>query len=549
VLSGYGLAETASLFTGNRPGQHRLGSVGQPLAGGQVRITDPDESGIGAIELHGASITAGYIDNPEADRAAFTPDGWFRTGDLGSLDRDGFLFIAGRSKETLVLGGGKKVNPEDLERVYGAAPEIIELALLEDKGSLVALVRPDPAKLRARGAVDLHEGVRIVLGEKAQSLPSYERLSGFALTDQPLPRTRLGKYRRFFLPNLYAAAAAGGVHRSSHQLGPEDKALLSNPTATAAWHLLQRRYPGQAVDLDINLGLDLNLDSFGWMELTLLLQDQLGIHLSETDIAGIETIRDLLHRSVEQHPEAPSETAGIAADLQRWLRPRGLFLRIVGTAIFAANRLIMRGPFGLRASGYEHLPESGPFVIAPNHVSFLDPPAIAAALPFQQLSQLYWAGDIGFLFSGRLVRCLARSLQVFPVDRNHPAAAIETAKHVLADRKIQVWFPEGWRSPDGALQPFLPGVGALLLGSESPVVPAYIGGTFEAWPRSRRLPRFRPISVTFGAPVTPAELRAAGQGASETERIADGLRARVAALANQNAGRAPGASEAVQGAG
>ena len=203
VLSGYGLAETASLFTCNRPNERRVGSVGRPLAG-EVRIARPDDEGTGEIELRGAAITGGYRDDPEANLAAFTEDGWFRTGDLGFTDRDGFLFVAGRIKETLVLGGGKKVSPEDLERVYGDAPEIAELALLEDKGALVALVRPDPARLRDRGATNIRDGIRVILGETAQRLPSYQRLSGFALTNEALPRTRLGKFRRFLLPALYA---------------------------------------------------------------------------------------------------------------------------------------------------------------------------------------------------------------------------------------------------------------------------------------------------------------------------------------------------------
>ncbi|HEX4554416.1 MAG TPA: AMP-binding protein, partial [Xanthobacteraceae bacterium] len=105
VLSGYGLAETASLLTGNRPNAHRPGSAGRPIADGKVRIAHPDEQGIGEIELRGSSITKGYLNNPEANGAAFTADGWFRTGDLGFIDHDGFLFVTGRTKEVLVLGG------------------------------------------------------------------------------------------------------------------------------------------------------------------------------------------------------------------------------------------------------------------------------------------------------------------------------------------------------------------------------------------------------------------------------------------------------------
>jgi long-chain acyl-CoA synthetase len=85
VLSGYGSAETASLFTGNLPNDRRLGSAGRPLSAGEVRISHPNDQGIGEIELRGGSITRGYLNNPEANQAAFTPDGWFRTGDLGFI--------------------------------------------------------------------------------------------------------------------------------------------------------------------------------------------------------------------------------------------------------------------------------------------------------------------------------------------------------------------------------------------------------------------------------------------------------------------------------
>jgi long-chain acyl-CoA synthetase len=528
VLSGYGLAETASLFTGNRPKDRRVGSAGRPLADGEVRIACP-EQGIGEIELRGSSITKGYLNNPEANREAITPDGWFRTGDLGFLDSDGFLFVTGRAKEVLVLGGGKKVIPEDLERIYSSAPEIAEIAVLEDKGVLVALVRPDPVKFRQLGATNLRDGVRVVLGEVAQNLPSYERLSGFALTDQPLPRTRLGKYRRFLLPSLYAAAAAGGGRRGVRALTAEDLTLLRDPIAGAVWALLRQRYPDWALDLDIDLSLDLSMDSFAWMELTILLQDRLGIRLSDTDIAGIATIRDLLRLSIERRT-GTRPIPVVALDIDRWLAPTGVLLTALGFMLYALNRLIMRVVFRLQFTGVEHLPEAGPLLIAPNHVSYLDAPAIAAALPWHQLRRLYWAGDVLRLFSNPLSRLFSRAAHLFPVDSRHPGAALEIATRVLKAGDVLVWFPEGWRSPDGSLQRFLPGVGQLLFRTGTPAVPAIISGTFEAWPRGRRIPRFRRITVTFGHPEPVACLRASGIGRTDEERTANVLRQRLIAL-------------------
>ena len=422
VLTGYGLAETASLFTGNRPSERCAGSAGRPLADGEIRIAKPDDSGIGEIELRGSSVTKGYLNNLEANCIAFTPDGWFRTGDLGFVDRDGFLFITGRVKEALVLGGGKKVSPDELERIYGDAPEIAEIAVLEEKGDLVALVRPDPAKLYNRGATNLHDGIRVILGERAQRLPSYQRLSGLALTSQPLPRTRLGKYRRFLLPQLYAQALAGDAARTPQPLSPEDQILLLNPVAASVWRVLRQRFPDQPLDFDTVLSLDLNLNSFGWMELAIIVHERAGVALSDEDLGNIQTIRDLLRLSIERQIDAARSGApAIAPDSEDWLMPTGPLLTAIGFALYSFNRLLMRGLFRLRVKGAERLPSAGPFVIAPNHVSYLDVLVVAGALSWSRSRQTYWAGDAQRFFPHPLGRVFCRAVHLFPVDAMHPA--------------------------------------------------------------------------------------------------------------------------------
>jgi long-chain acyl-CoA synthetase len=416
-----------------------------------------------------------------------------------------------------------------------------EIAVLEDKGVLAALVRPDPVKFRQRGATNLRDGVRVVLGEVAQRLPSYERLSGFALTDQPLPRTRLGKYRRFLFPSLYAQAAAGGGRHAVHALTAEDATLLRDPTAGAVWALLRQRYPDWALDLDIDLSLDLSMDSFAWMELTILLQDRLEIRLSDTDIAAIATIRDLLRRSIERRTEArprAREESAVALDMERWLAPTGALLTGVSFVLYALNRLVMRGLFRLRSAGVEGLPETGPVLIAPNHVSYLDAPAIAAALPWRRVRRIYWAGDVLRLFSNPLSQLLSRAMHLFPVDSRYPGAALEIATRVLKAGNVLVWFHEGWRSPDGSLQRFLPGVGQLLLRTGAPAVPAYITGTFKAWPRGRRIPRFHHITVIFDDPEPVASFRASDIGRTDEEWAANVLRQRLLALGAEAGGTA-----------
>jgi long-chain acyl-CoA synthetase len=102
---------------------------------------------------------------------------------------------------------------------------------------------------------------------------------------------------------------------------------------------------------------------------------------------------------------------------------------------------------------------------------------------------------------------------------------------VLQAGNTQVWFPEGWRSPDGRLQRFLPGIGEVLLRAKVPAVPVWIGGAFEALPRGSHVPKFRQVTLNFGRPIAPERLISEGAGRTEEERIAEGLRRKVIELA------------------
>lgn len=536
VRSGYGLAETASVFTGNTPDSERLGSEGRPLGKGRIRIAHPGEDGTGEIELRGPSVFESYLDNPEANADAFTSDGWFRTGDLGYLDKDGFLYITGRSKELIVLGGGKKVFPEDVERIYAASPFFAELAVLERSGALVALVVPKLDAIRNAGVEKPEDAVRVALLAASQRLPSYARLAGFALTRQPLPRTRLGKYRRFLLPGLYERALAHAEPPASGSLSAEDQALLAEPTAFALWSLLVERFKQVPLTPNSSLQLDLGLDSLGWMALALEIENRLSIRLDDAAVNRILTVRDLLLEAVAaRRGEAPAgETSALDA---RWLKPRGPMLRAAGTAIHLIDRLVLRFAFRLRVEGAEHLPAAGPCVIAANHVSFLDPPALAAALPWRMLSQVHWSGDRLLLFSDPLSRFVCRAMCIFPVDQRSPARVLASAVAVLRQNHMLVWFPEGWRSPTKAMLPFQPGIGRLLQETGASVVPCYVAGTFESLPRGRTFPRLNRITVSFGAPISAEALRG-DSSPDDWQAVADALRERVAELGDSIDGKA-----------
>lgn len=540
VLNGYGLVETASIFTANFPGARRIGSEGRPLAGGAARIADPDADGIGEIQLSGASVFAGYRNNPDASREAFTIDGWFRTGDLGRIDRDGFLYVAGRLTEMIVLGGGKNVFPEDVEALYGGNPFIADMAVLERDGILVALVLPDFAAIAESGNTQVESVIRVELATVSRRLPSWQRIAGYAIVRAPLPKTRLGKIRRFLLAEIYDAARSGGAAATAEPLAERDRDLLATEPAGEIWQWLTSRYAARGITLDTNPQLDLGIDSLGWMEIAIELDERFDVRLTEDQVAGIVTLRDLLRTAGAPPSEAeptpgPSGPIRLTAEQRRWTTPMPAPLAFIAALLLTLNRWIMRLVFRIEVRGLENLPERGPYMLAPNHASYLDAPAIAGALPFRIVRQIRWGGDARKMFSTRFGRLASRGARIFPINERAPQATLALAGALLEKGHILVWFPEAWRTPDGRLQAFMPGVGTLLRDSGVPAVPVHIQGTFEAWPRDRRLPRVRRLRIVFGRPVTPAVLSASCSGRTPEARIAEALHDAVAALAEPDA--------------
>ncbi len=536
VCSGYGLSETASVFSTNVPSARRIGSAGRVLGDGEVKIDSPDAEGIGEILVRGPSVFQGYRDNPEANRTAFTEDGWFRTGDLGYVDSDDYIFVTGRAKELIVLGGGKKINPEGVEKAYLEQPVIAEIGLFENNGALVAIIRPELEEIRRRGLTQLRQAISVAISEAAQHQTAHARPSGFQLTNEPLPRTRLGKIRRFMLPELYNTIEKGSISKTEIHLTESDKELLRNPKVSHAYEFLKKRYPQQTVGPDTDLQLDLGIDSFGWMTISLELQEGAGVVLSDEAIASMQSVRDLMTAVDASNDQAGTVQSlatpeGVNLDPEHWLRPTSPPMTLLGVTSHKLVQALMRFYFSLEAQGIDNIPKNGPIILAPNHVSDLDPIAVAASLPTARLKQTYWAGDINRLFGNKAWRFLSRLAHVFPVDERRPTTAIDAAETVLKNGKTQIWFPEGWRSPDGTLQRFMPGIGKVLRDTSSQALPVLIEGAFEAMPRGQRWPKRHPIKVTYGKPVSHEQLLKEGQGASAEEKIADGIRSRIAEMA------------------
>jgi long-chain acyl-CoA synthetase len=511
VLTGYGLTETSPVLTFNDWRHARLDSEGRPLDGVEIVLRPGAGEADAEILARGPNVFQGYWNNEQETAKAFTPDGWFRTGDLGWFDKGGYLHVAGRSKELIVLPDGKKVFPEDLEKLYGAAPLIHEVAVLEHGGGLVALVVPNERAVRERGALRESALLREQIEDLAALLPPYQRIGDFRLARDPLPRTQLGKLKRHLLGALYRDAAKNETRAPSAALADEDRKLLESARGRAAWEWLRARYPGRELSLDTSPQLDLQIDSLEWVTLTIEIEQRFKLVVTGDAVSHILTLRDLL-REIEHAEPATADTAAAGVGFV----PPGPAMRAVGAVLFAVVRLVMRTAFRLTVDGVERLPAEGPIVITPNHGSYLDPLAVAAALPWRRLRKTYWAGWVGVLYTGPLTRFVSRATQVFPIDPDRDlAGAIRTARALLEQGYSIVWFPEGRRSPTGELEPFQAGVGLLLESGTAVAVPVAIRGTFEAWPKHQRWPRLHAVDVAFGEPIGPTAATDSRRGSAE----------------------------------
>jgi 1-acyl-sn-glycerol-3-phosphate acyltransferase len=189
--------------------------------------------------------------------------------------------------------------------------------------------------------------------------------------------------------------------------------------------------------------------------------------------------------------------------------------------VWAAARAFLR----IRFEGVEHVPRTGPVVITPNHVSFMDP--ILVTIPVRRALH-YMALEPYFRVRG--LGALMRWARAFPVQDDEPDNfAVRRALRLLRQGEPLVIFPEGGRSPDGRLQAFRPGAFRLALAAGAPVVPVTIVGAFEAWPAQRRLPRRGQVAVTYHAALDGLALPAGVDRKARPELLMALVRERIAA--------------------
>ena len=206
MYQGYGLTETSPVVAAEDDKYRRLGSIGKAFPSLEVKIDEPNEEGIGELLVKGPTVMLGYYNNEEATKESIDEDGWFHTGDLAKIDKDGYIFISGRKKFVIVLKNGKNIYPEELETLVNKIEGIKETFVYgkpEDDGDykICAKIVYDKEQMKELYNLEDEEQIKDFIWQEVKkvnkTMPAYKYIREISITQKELIKTTTQKIKRF----------------------------------------------------------------------------------------------------------------------------------------------------------------------------------------------------------------------------------------------------------------------------------------------------------------------------------------------------------------
>ena len=188
VIGGYGITECSPIISTDRNHDFKFGGAGLAIPGVEVKVDNPDENGEGELLVKGPIVMLGYYNNPEATAEVFDGD-WFRTGDYGRVDEEGFIFITGRKKNIIITPNGKNVYPEEIEAVIQKVEGVNEVMVFEDEKLICAEIYTELA--------DEKDRIKAEVRALNKVLPSYKQVQKIIFRDTEFEKTTTKKIKRF----------------------------------------------------------------------------------------------------------------------------------------------------------------------------------------------------------------------------------------------------------------------------------------------------------------------------------------------------------------
>lgn len=491
ILITYGATETNIPTVGNRPEDIHTDCCGKPYPAVSLKISDSGE-----LLIKSPYVMKGYFRDEEATKEAFTEDGWFKTGDLGTQDENGYVRITGRSKENIVLANGKKMTPDDLESKYADLPGVKEFVICgvphagADYDDIHAFIVPEETSQARLDAIST------AVREKSAQLTQYMRVSKTHFVME-IPRTSLQKPKRYLLKQQALSEAPEMLNMDEPAI--DESNMLSTVRAIVA---RVANTDESSVLPDTKIFSELSIDSLSAINLALDLEDVYHVNIESyynDDMTVNDVVAALQNKGTKNGAigQADVEYPQEKSRLDYW--------------VYCFFRNAARLFYKIRIRGVENVPTDTGFIICANHVSKIDYLYISSAFSEKRYEKLCCMAKKELFRNDPFSRRLIKSAGMVPVDRS--GINMKTMNS-LCKRLQENWgvviHPEGTRSADGIFRTMKNGASVLAIDALVPIVPVYVKGAFEIFPRDRKMMRFFDwkhmkkfhIDVQFGTPIS-----------------------------------------------
>lgn len=493
VLITYGATETNIPTIGNLRHNLTNDTCGIPYPDVEVKVNDSGE-----IIIRSPYMMKGYFRDEEATASAFE-DGWFLTGDLGFVDETGRYRVTGRSKDNLVLATGKKVTPDDIEAQYGAIPGAAEFVVCGvpctvgsgDEAHAFVVLEPNGSR----------DAVIKAIKETGEGLSSSMKIIQTHFVES-IPRTSLQKPKRYLLKkSLTEDASAAPVADEAEPVNVEEKiiSIISSLSKTDKALLTSQTRPFS----------QLGIDSLSAIELVLQFEDAFNVRFDDTlpkEISIVEICRIVEHKKSQSTPGSETKHSVLSYPMNKLMSDYQLFRHLSRFASLL---------YKISVKGESKIPSDSGYIVCANHLSNFDYLWLCINFEKERFNKFCCMAKKELFNGSFLSNRLARVCGMIPVDRgNVNSGLMSRCKDMLHEKWGLLIYPEGTRSSDGNLGTLKNGAAQLALDSNVPIVPAFISGAHEIYPKEKKLPRLfnfskmerYPVVVVYGEPIYPRNL-------------------------------------------
>lgn len=478
-LEGYGLTETSPVIAVNSKKERKIGTIGKKLYNVDVKIENEE------LWVKGPIVMKGYYNKPEKTAEVMTEDGWFKTGDLAKIDEEGYITIIGRRNSMIVLSNGKNIDPETLEnRLIAKSDKLIkEVGIFNHQNKLAAIIIPDLLECRKRNINNVKTYIKNIVEDYNLSAHNYEKVLDYKVFEEELPKTRVGKLRRFMLPNLYEQNVV-------------KKAKVAEPD-NEVYKILKeyvKKAKGIEPQPEENLELEIGMDSLDIVEFFAYIENNFGLQLDEEKFAEMPNLKLLSEYINEKAVKIENneinwkqiieEAKPIKDDKNRWITK---FLKVF-------LDVIIKVYFRIQRNGREKL-DPKPKIYVSNHQSFIDPLILGSLLPKSILYNTIFLA-IDWYFKKFPLKLLVSNGNVILIDINkNIRKSVEEIVGYLKSGKNVLIFPEGARTKDGKVAEFKKVFAIISKELGIDVQCLGIKGGFEAYSRYMKFPKPKKIKV------------------------------------------------------